>query len=303
MPNLHRHALLPILIVAVAACTGSGAGASNAPSDAPGSTAPSGAPSESPVSFGEIEHATGPTDVVLRYENGGGFVPPEFIATQAPIFTLYGDGTVVFRNPAAELPAPEGNVFKQLPFRTARLTEEQIQDLLTYALGEGNLGIARANYENNMISDASTATFTIDAGGIKKAVNIYALGMELDGMPDMPVRTQFQKLAERLGDFDQGGTIATDVYTPAGYRGVLFDAQGMEGAIEWPWPELTPADFSFPADANALQRGDRVMTQAEVDALGLTDVQGGFQGMAVTSPDGSRTYSFALRPLLPDETA
>ena len=49
--------------------------------------------------FGAIEHPTGPTDVVLRYEEGGGFVMPAFLATQAPHFTLYGDGTIVFRNP------------------------------------------------------------------------------------------------------------------------------------------------------------------------------------------------------------
>ena len=241
--------------------------------------------------------------MILRYENGGGFVPPEFLATEAPIFTLFGDGTIVFRNPAQEPPAPVGNVFRHNPFRTAKLSEEQIQDLLAYALGEGNLGIARPTYENNMISDASTAVFTIDAGGIKKAVSVYALGLDVEGVPDMAARASFQKLAERLGDFDQGGTIATDLYAPTGYRGVLLAGAPVEGQIAWPWPDLTPEDFAFPTDPNVFQRGDRVMTQAEVDALGLTDVQGGFQGMAIESPDGSTVYTFALRPLLPGESA
>ena len=43
--------------------------------------------------------------MILRYEEGGGFMMAGFIATQAPIFTLYGDGTVIFRNPALELHA------------------------------------------------------------------------------------------------------------------------------------------------------------------------------------------------------
>ena len=83
--------------------------------------------------FGEIDHATGKTDVLLRYEEGGGFVMPAFIATQAPIFTLYGDGTVIFRNPIAEQPPAAGSIMPGLPFRTAKLNEEQIQEVLAFA--------------------------------------------------------------------------------------------------------------------------------------------------------------------------
>jgi hypothetical protein len=43
------------------------------------------------------------------------------------------------------------------------------------------------------------------------------------------------------------------------------------------------------------------MTPAEIDALGVTDYQGGFQGAILTGPDG-KTYTFSLRPLLPDES-
>ena len=103
---------------------------------------------------------------------------PAFLATQAPIFTLYGDGTIVFRNPMKEGPPPVGDVFRFSPFRTARLSEDQIQATLERAIGEGGLGTARPNYENNMVADASTTIFTIDAGGLKKTVSVYALGMD-----------------------------------------------------------------------------------------------------------------------------
>ena len=79
-----------------------------------------------------------------------------------------------------------------------------------------------------MIADASTAVFTIDAGGIKKIVSVYALGLEMEGVADGPARAAFKKLADRLSDFDQGGTIPTDVYEPAAYRGVLFERPGIE---------------------------------------------------------------------------
>ena len=126
--------------------------------------------------------------------------------------------------PATETPQPIGSVFRQNPLRTAKLSEDQIQEVLAYALGDGGLGTARANYEN-IVSDASTAVFTVDAGGLKKAVSVYALGMDGPRRAGPAARAAFQRLADRLGDFDKGGTIATDVYQPKGYRGILEDGQ------------------------------------------------------------------------------
>ena len=159
----------------------------------------------------EIEHKTGATDVVLRFEEGGGFVMPAFMATTVPHFTLYGDGTIVFRDPMLEVPPSQGSAFVMNPMRTAKMSEEQVQELLAYALGEGGLAGARANYTNDMVADASTATiFSIDAGGIKKDVSVYALGMEVPagqpGAADGPARAAFQKLGQTLTSVDAGGT-------------------------------------------------------------------------------------------------
>ena len=153
-----------------------------------------------------------------------------------------------------------------------------------------------------MIADASTAIFTIEAAGIKKTVSIYALGLEMEGMADGPARAAFKRLADRLTDFDQGGTIPTDVYEPQAYRGVLFEAPGIEAADvrAWPWPDLTPADFKPDADPNGIQFPHRLMTIEEVDALGIEDYQGGLQNVVLKSPDG-KTWTFSLRPLLPGE--
>ena len=308
MSNLARLSLSTLLVLVVAAC--SAGGAASPPASDPGgsggpSAQPSGAasaPSASPE-FGAIEHKTGATDVLLRLEEGGGFMMPAFTAAQAPQFTLYGDGTFVFRNPTIESPAPVGSVMPLNPYRTAKLSEEQIQELLTFAIAEGGLGTARANYGNDMIADASTTIFTLDAGGLTKVVSVYALGLEMEGIPDLPARASFKKLADRLTDFDQSGTFATDVYVPAQYRGVLLEGQpGAPDVQAWPWPEVKPADFAQGLGPEDPPFPSRVMSADEIEALALDfDETGGFMGLPLTGPDG-KAYAFALRPLLPDET-
>ncbi len=224
-----------------------------------------------------------------------------FLATKTPIFTLYGDGTIIFRNPAAEMPPAVGPVQPFAPLRTARLTEEQVQALLEMALGEGGLGAARLDYPSNQVADAPTSIFTVNAGGLKKRVSVYALGIDAPGMPDAIARAAFGRLAERLSDFDRGGSFPTDVYSPERYRGILSDgAVGDPGVKPWPWKDVAPSDFAPPADPNAFQQATRVLTAAQVGALAITPSQGGFQGLTLAGPD-KKLYSFSLRPLLPDE--
>ncbi len=299
MPTLTRPAFIAALAVLVVACTGSAASGSPASSPA----GPSGAiPGASGPAIGAIEHETGATDVLLRLDEGGGFVPPAFTATQAPIFTLYGDGTVIFRNPRVDPIEPIENVFPLRPFKTARLSEEQIQALLTSALGEAGLGVARLDYRNDRISDAPTTVFTLAAGGIKKIVSIYALEMTDPGMPDAPPRLAFAKFAARLMDFDNGGVFATQEYTPERYRGVLLEGQpGAPGARPWPWADIKPTDFVSDGDPNAFQLPVHVLTAVQVQALGIQPYKGGFQGLTLIDPKGGRSYSLSLRPVLPDE--
>jgi hypothetical protein len=301
MSTTHRILAFAVLTVVLAGCAG--AAATDTPLVSPGQSGIESSPPPSP-DFGSIDHPTGPTDVVLRFEEGGGFVMPAFLATQAPAFTLYGDGTIVFRNAAAESLEPIGSVYPMSPFQTAKLTEEQVQELLTFALGESGLGIARPDYPNDQVADASTAVFTIDAGGLKKTVSIYALGLEMEGMADGPARAAFARLAERLQTIDAGGTIVTEVYVPAQYRGILLEGQpGVPDAKPWPWTDIAPADFVSNGDPNAFQLPARVMSPDEVEVLGIAPFEGGFQGLTLIGPDDGRVYTFSLRPLLPDETA
>ena len=308
MPNDHRRRLAslfigPAVAFAIVGCSAAGApnaaptGAPSAPSSTPPSSSPAGSPAN-----GGVDHKTGATDILLRYEEGGGFVNPAFLASQTPHFTLYRDGTVIFRNPALELPAAQGSVGTFNPMRTTKLTEDQIQELLVMALGEGGLGVARPTYENAQVADASTAVFTINAGGVEKTVSVYALGMDVQGSADAPARAAFQKLAQRLADFDQGGVFETAVYEPEAYRAVLMEAPGVQApdVRAWPWPDLEVTDFKPDADPNGLQFPHRTMTPSEIEKLNVKDFQGGFQGLVLTGSD-SKLYTLSLRPLLPDD--
>jgi len=294
--------LASALTVVVAAC--SGAGASPDPS-AGASADPSSSPNGSPA-VGGIGHSTDADTVILRYDEGGGFVPPAFTAANLPPFTLYGDGTAVFRDPVAEPPPMQGSVFVMNPVQTAKLSEEQIQDVLAFALGEGGLAAARPEYLNQMISDASTALFTIDTDDIKKTVAVYALGMEdPQGAADAPARAAFKRLADRLVSLGSGGAVVAADYLPTAYRVSLFEAPGVVApdVVAWPWEDVTPADFQPAAEPNGFQFPYLDMTPEQVAALGVDGPEGGFQNLVLTGPDGVTTYQLSARPLLPGEAA
>ena len=163
-----------------------------------------------------------------------------------------------------------------------------------------------------MVSDASTAVFTVDAGGIKKAVSIYALGLEVEGMPDAPARAAFKNLADRLADFDNGGATPTEVYAPERYRGILMDGAAAPDQKPWPWADIKPKDFPFPADPNAFQMAQRALTAADGRETRLRPVPGRLPGddprrsvrrqdllaVAATAPPGRARHQ-GIRPLAP----
>jgi hypothetical protein len=292
-PNPRILAGTALLALALAACS--------APGATP--TSPSAATSAPSVPPDGIPHPTGADEIILRFDEGGGFVPIEFMAAHVPQFTLYGDGTVVFvRSTASVEPGADG-VATGLPIRTARLTEEQIQALLRSALGDGGLGIARGEYQNPMIADAPTAVFTVNADGAQKTVSVVALGIDDQPGPDRAIRRAMGALAERLRDFDQGGSLASDAYLPAAYRGVLIDGGGGVGqnVHPWPWTTIAPADFGAPGDPGGSAMRTRRLAPDEAAAIGVSGFESGVSsGLWLKGQDGA-AYSFVLRPLLPDE--
>ena len=138
-------------------------------------------------------------------------------------------------------------------------------------------------------------------------MTVTALGMEPTGGPDDADRASFAKLAERLRDFDEGGTISTDVYAPTAYRAILIETE-VDPAVPapsskpWPWPDLTIDDFTVGDGIAAPGFPHKTLTADELAAMDVGDVTGGAQGLYLDGPDG-KLYSVVIRPLLPEEAA
>jgi hypothetical protein len=289
-----RGALLALLVVASMTAAACAAGATSAPS-------PSPSPSEEPATLPPgalIDHPTAPTDVVFRFEEGGGFVPVGFFATEAPIFTLYGDGTVIFKDGNAAPPPPEPDgIIRTPPYRTIRLSEIEIQAFLRSAIEDGGLGVAKDWYESPG-ADLPTATFTITAGGITKSVSVMALGMDRGDAQEPPVLKALAGLGDRIRDFGREVDGET-TWVPDRWRGILTP-DSLNPPQAWPWPSVTPADFVEHPDPEAPRFPVRTMSPDEIAALKLESIDGGFSSLSLAGPNG-RTYLFALRPLFPDE--
>jgi len=291
---------LPVTVLlaalAVGACSATGSGGASPGTQSPGATA-------APSVVEGIAHPTGASDIVLRLDESGGFVPAEFLAAHVPQFTLYGDGTVVYVSSSEMLPERNDGVITGQPVKTATLTEAQVQDLLEYALRDGGLGAARADYQNPLVADAPTAVFTLNADGATKTVSVVALGMD-DPQPnaDSAIKQAIGELGTRLRDFDAGGSLGGTPYEAAAYEGVLTAQEGLEGVQfrDWPWTDLTPADFTVPNDPNVLPQGRATLTPEQAAALGVDGYENGIGGGVYLRDDDGKTYTFVLRPVLPD---
>ncbi len=242
-----------------------------------------------PGALGTIDHPVEPTAIVLRMSVGGGFVPTEIAFIESPTFTLYGNNVAIFR-PAGQ----SSDLTDPLPpFDCSRLSVEQVDEVLAYALDAGGLRDAKARYANPFIVDTPNTVFSIDADGVDKSVVVEALGFD-DQAPNPTARARFEALAGLLADF------GTKVETSQAFEVPFYRASLNEPWIEdpgtplpWPWPESPMDLFGDDLSDQATLTPDQV---AEV-----TPVPNGGQGfIALETPSGD-LVSLAIRPLLPDE--
>jgi hypothetical protein len=287
-----------LLALATVACSpaapATGAPGSPNPSGGP-SAGPTAAPTSGPTIDGAIAHPTGAADVVLRIEEAGGLMALESSLTYTPTFTLYGDGTVIWRDNFAAPPASSDNLIRPAQLLTARLDEGTIQVVLAEAIGPGGLGVAVGPYNEMMGADIPSTIFTINAGGIAEPKRVEVVALSPEAHPkNRQVVAALASLAEKLRTFDT--LVNEQPYVATSYRGVLSPTEQAFGpVVDWPWPDISPDDFageneSFPT---------RQMTAAEVDALGIDNISSGVAGFVLQH--GEDLYSFALRPLLPDD--
>jgi hypothetical protein len=257
-------------------------------------------PTETPT--GRIEHATGQTDVLLRIDYGPDFAVSDLegeLFQPGPEFTLFGGGTVIFRNHWAELPPAEGPIVRARPFMVAQLDDEQIQALLRFALGDGGLADACEDYPTHDTDGGGGLVITVHAGGIDKQVTVSG-------------PSPLGAIIQALTGYEPGSGVATQVWVPDRYWGNLLDASVFQyigdgvtpglaefGTVAWPWPAIDPAEFLGLAE---LSSGRRVMSAAEAAVLRLSANGGVVKRIYLVGPDGTTIYYFSLWPMAPDET-
>ena len=164
----------------------------------------------------------GATDVILRYEEGGGFVMPAWTAAQAPAFTLYGDGTIIFRNPNQDAARrPVGSVMPFHPFRTAKMNEEQIQDAARIRARRrrprrGPAGVPEHDWSRTPRRRSSRSTPAAEQDGL----GLRARARDRRTMPDLPrPQDASRSCATASSTSTRAASITTDVYAPERYRG------------------------------------------------------------------------------------
>ena len=173
----------------------------SSPAATPAGPTPTPSPSPSPTfNSDQIQHPTGANDARPAHGNrAAASCRLASCSPRRPRSRLYGDGTVIFQqidNCAAPRSAPpicRGS--------TAKMDEDGIQALLRFALSTGRLANARDNYENPMVADAGTTIFNLNAAGMEKVVNVYALGLEGQPGVDQADRQGFAQLSTVLSDF------------------------------------------------------------------------------------------------------
>lgn len=262
-----------------------------------------------------IDHPAGDA-LVFSIENAGGFVLPEFLATQVPSVAILGDGrvitmgaqTLIFPGPA--LP----------PLQVRRLTEDGLQVVLAEIIATNLFANdVELRGAQGFVADAPDTVFTLHAGDREVTVVVYALGF-LDPNAQAPGMTQaeiaahqvLQRMNDRLTQLDAWlpasawADAAWQPYEPEAFRLYVRDATAdppEAGGIPqetraWPLPG-DPAAFGEPQPffGNGTRCG--VVTDTEA-ATWLTELPAANQ-LSRWSADGNLLYAVAPRPLLPYE--
>ncbi len=268
---------------------------------------PAGSSTAPPASqAGAIEHATGPTDIVLRVNTGGGFVPVEFNLKALPSYTLYGDGTVLRPVVSGADVAQAPNV---TPLETIKLDETGIQSLLEQAKSAGLLAPGTVDYGDMGalgVSDMPTTNVTLNAGGATASHDAYGLIFAPADPPAGTLTPAQRDARAALRGFvaltEQQDPKAT-AYAPTRLAvwaaPALAQPTGDSPPIVWPLataPSVSaaPGGEGFHFQCSVVE-GDDVA--ALVDAV--QKAPAGAQWIAAA--DRNATFQVVVRALLPDE--
>ena len=247
--------------------------------------------------------AATPDAIVLQMGSCCGFVPVSYNLLTMPTFTLYEDGTLIYRPPTTDVTF-QGAVIELPNLLEAELSQAQVDELIAYALGPGGIADAKPVYDFMFVSDMPTTTFLVQDGDTSTTVSVYALGvMNPETTGDEAELAKLNDLAQRLSDFGpvlEEMDVTSTEYQPTRYLATLYpDFEGnTEPAAPWPFTDVAPTDFVVDVhDFTSVA----VLTPEQVAEV--TEVpSGGIAGLLYTTLDGVRT-NLAVRPMLPSEQA
>lgn len=279
---------------------------------------------------GAISHPTGADELVLRVEYQGGFVPYEYTLSSLPMWSLFGDGTLITQGPQIEIYPPPA-----IPnLLSTRITEDGMQAILEAAQAAGLMD-GDKDYGDQCIADAATTVFTTNANGSTSVVSAYALdvgvvggsgatgssggsstgasgGTGSSGGPagtcgsaeEAKARAALAAFQAELGDLKSwlpAGSVGEETpFEPTEMRVYALpyqrDPELPQTAIDWPLDTPLSA-FGDPLE-NDPQSRCGVVTGDEFDQVYVA-AQSANQLTPWVS-DGTK-YRLILRPLLPDE--
>ena len=272
---------------------------SSSPSPQP-SCACTSVPSDSPTTY---SYSHDPSVLVLRISVTGGLVPPGFLFTDLPAFSLYGDGRVIVRGATAAIyPGPAVPSLTQFT-----LDSRQMADLLVAADLAGLFG-HDAHYDYGRIADGTTTVFESQVNG-HHTISAYALaeaGDATSGMPsgDAEARARlaaFAAQAMQLVLNPPAPAPLVSAYVPVSVRLLVRSYSGdgsgatPQPSVGWPLAAVPLGSFGTAGNGGQIGRLDGSDAATFLAAAASTNVLTPWRDHGVE-------YAISIRPLLPDET-
>ncbi len=240
-----------------------------------------------------VEYLAREDAVIVQMLEVGGLAQSDLVGQLTlPAFTLYGDGTLIYRNRDA---SDAGIVHAEIPGGA-------VQDLLELFDGEGFFDFQYRQPINDNVADAETTYIYAQTKEAANAVSAYALG--LFDPPDDSAWREFRrllKIKERLARFDPeavGGRVIGP-YEPEAVLLVVepVPAENVVGSPpRWPVEAVDLRSIASPESG----RVDHVVEGEAARAFADVSVSPP-AGLPVTFSQDGRFFNVAWRPLLPFE--
>jgi hypothetical protein len=261
----------------------------------PGSASP-----PAPTSSSATQDADQPdaSELVLRVEHTGGFVPPQMTYSRLPIVSVYADGRVVTEGPvAAVYPGPAlPNVL------VTEVEPSRVEELLQLAL---DAGVGREiDYGTPTVADAPSTLFTVVTPDGPRTTEVEALGPgslpegDDGGLSERQTAAR-ATLQDLLDALTAAGTGGEQPYEPEAVAAVVSewvdtDELPAPEDVAWPGPPLPGEALGDGLGLSCVTaRGEAA--DAVLDAAATANANAPW-----TDGEGAR-WSVVLRPLLPDE--